>query len=265
MDFATRSRAHRAVACVLVTVAVLGFGCMTAQPVAEELDGSKRALATRDVGVDHLSKGRLAMAIRQLQLSVALDDEDAETHLWLGEALRRKGRLDDAELEMLRAIELDPALYDARLSLSALYVQMERFEEAIAHSTALVDDPLFGRPWMALTNRGWAQFKEGRTQEARRSLYDALDFKPDYWPAHLNLGILEREVGNHLRAITHLEEVIGLGIGYGPESEANYRLGELYVTLGRRDQAIGHFDAALASSPDGKWARQSKGYLELLR
>ena len=66
-------------------LAVGSVGCLKPVEVAAPADDAMRARAARDVGIDHLTKGKLAMAIRQLQLSASLDDTDVETHLWLGE------------------------------------------------------------------------------------------------------------------------------------------------------------------------------------
>ena len=42
-------------------------GCATTTPSEQQKDELKRAAAIRDVGVEHLSQGRTAMAIRKLQ------------------------------------------------------------------------------------------------------------------------------------------------------------------------------------------------------
>ena len=63
---------------------------------------------------------------------------------------------DTAVERMRRALEIDPAFQSAHLTLSGLYIQMERYEESIAHAELLVDDPTFPKPWEPLTNKGWA-------------------------------------------------------------------------------------------------------------
>jgi tetratricopeptide (TPR) repeat protein len=249
--------------CAAIVLIALS-GCVTSGSEAPRQSNPK-ADAAREVGIDHLAKGRLAMSIRQLSLSESLQPDDPQTQHWLSEAYRRKGRLDQAELHARAALALDPGYHQARLNLSALYAQMERYDETIVESNILFDDPLFAQPWRALNNRGWAQYKLGEMAEARASFDEALTFRPHYWPAVLNLGIVESDTGNHLLAIDYFDQVVSMDLGYDPEAEANFRLGELYVTMGNRSKALSHFDAALASSPDGSWGKQSKRYLELLR
>ncbi len=260
---------HGASAMVLACLLALLSGCASSSGPAEEKSGM--AVATRDVGIDHLSQGRTAMAIRKLLEANEMDPNDPVTHLSLGEAYRRKGLLDRAEEELARGLELsdDPSDFNHQetvLNLSALYIQMKRYEDSILQSSLLVDDPTFSTPWRALTNKGWAQYKLGRVREARASFEEALDFHPRYPPAHLNLGIIDQKERRYVPALEHYEQAAeGNRMPPNAIAEANYRMAEIYVSLGKRTKAIEHFNVALERSPYGQWGEQSKSYLELLR
>lgn len=255
---------------LLVTAVLLGLiGCASTDGITEKDKGI--AQATRDVGIDHLNQGRTAMAIRKLLEADGIDPSDPVTHLSLGEAYRRKGMLDRAELELLQAIALsdDPHGFNHQetvLNLSALYIQMKRYEEAIAQCQVLIGDPTFSTPWRALTNKGWAELKLGRHAAARKSFEDALEFHPRYAPAHLNLGVLDQRERRYAPALHHFEMAVE-GNRMPPDAiaEANYRMAEIYVSTGKRGKAIEHFSVALERSPYGEWGSQSKSYLELLR
>jgi tetratricopeptide (TPR) repeat protein len=100
---------------------------------------------------------------------------------------------------------------------------------------------------------------------ARASLEEALAFKPDYWPARLNLGILEAKSGRSLAAIINFESVLERSnLGKSVESEATYRLGEVYVAMGQRTKALEYFKRSAEQMPLGHWAQQSEEYLKLL-
>jgi Tfp pilus assembly protein PilF len=255
---------------LLVTAVLLGaVGCASTEGPSEKDKGL--AQATRDVGIDHLNHGRTAMAIRKLLEADGIDPNDPVTHLSLGEAYRRKGMLDRAEQEILQAIALsdDPHSFNHQetvLNLSALYIQMKRYEEAIVQCDILIDDPTFSTPWRALTNRGWAELKLGRHAAARKSFEDALEFHPHYAPAHLNMGILDQRERRYAPALHHFERAVEDN-RMPPDAiaEANYRMAEIYVATGKRGKAIEHFSVALERSPYGEWGTQSKSYLELLR
>jgi Tfp pilus assembly protein PilF len=250
-------------------------GCMTMTtetvPVGSPTQPVSQARAKRDLGIDYLSTRRTAMAIRELTSSLSLDPDDPETHLWLGEAYRRKGRTDEAETFLRDAIRLSESResseteQSARLNLSALLAQEGRYEESIEQCRILIADPTVSAPWRPLTNCGWANLQLGRLDEARTQLEEALEFFPRFGPALLNLGILMTKQGHPLKAIAMLERAIESGrlasTGIG---EAHYRLGEIYVGLGRRDKAVVHFRAATDEAPHADWSEQSQAYLDLL-
>lgn len=248
---------------------VIVTGCAADGP--DKLSEDSRAASIRNVGIDHLQQGRTAMAIRKLVEANELNPDDPATHLALGEAYRRKGMLDRAEREYKIAIDVSPKTNDFNrqetvLNLAALYIQMKRYEDAIAECQSLVDDPTFSSPWRPLTNMGWAAFKLGRLAEARKHFEDALDFHPRYAPANLNLGILDQAERQYLQALHRFEIAVeGDQMPADAIAEANYRMAEIYVALGKRAKAIEHFNVALERSPYGEWGTQSQSYLELLR
>jgi type IV pilus assembly protein PilF len=255
---------------LVLLLALLSSGCASTTS-KERADEIALAAAIRDVGIDHLAQGRTARSIRKLDEARLKNPKDPVTYLWLGEAYRRKGMLERAEENFVRALELSPdkTSFDHQetvLNLAALHIQMKRYEEAIVGCDLLIADPTVSTPWRALTNRGWAQYKLGRDDEARESYEEALDFHPNYSPAQFNLGILEQKELHMVEAIRRFEQAIeGQRMGPDAVAEANYRIAEIYVTLGRRGKAIEHFTMAMEVSPYGDWASQSKSYLELLR
>ena len=263
---------------LLVALAALALGlpgCAStppprqAGPDAKEVlnvwEKDTRSRAHYDLGVDQLAKGQTAMALREFLAAHEYTPDDPWIHLALGECYRRKSLYDEAEHHLLRAIELRSHFQTAQLNLSALYAHMQRYEESAVWAQKLVDDPTYPAPWRAYTNLGWAWLRTGRTSEAREALGTALEYDPGFWPAHLNLGILEAEAGSKLEAIAHFEKVLDAEPGPYAEAEARYRMGELFVSLGNRGRAVEQFTAAADLPAGGKWGKKSQDYLKLLR
>ena len=254
---------------------VSSVGCLMPDVVSTDSERSvTEAIAKRDLGIDYLSSKRTAMAIRELRTSIRHDPSDPQTNMWLGEAYRRRGRTEEAEAYLLDAIRLvdqedeDELMTEqaARLTLSALLSQMGRFEDSLEHCEALAADATYPTPWRPLTNCGWALLKLGRIDEAQTHFEEALEFFPKFGPALLNLGILQAEQGHALVAISTLERALGSGrLSASALGEANFRLGEIYVGLGRRDKAVEHFRVATSKAPFADWGTQSQAYLDLLR
>lgn len=263
-------RQGRRLGLLLLLLALLPGGCVTTSSSAPEIDPEGLAAAVRDVGLDYLRQGNSAMAIRELQKSLLDNPDDPLTYLGLAAAYRSKGLIDLAEQNALRSLELgtDPhaANYQlAVLTLATIYVQQERYQEARVQCQILIDDPTYASPWVPLTTRGWAEFKTAQFEEARISYLEALDYRPGYELAHFNLGILEQSEKRWRDAVAHLQAAVESG-RMSPDAlaEAHYRLGEVYMTLGRRDKAIAQFELALEESPEGKWGVEARSYLDLL-
>ena len=268
---------HLATVLVGLGLALL-TGCASTPPPAEpgpagQKDASEltaweretRSRAHYDLGVDQLAKGSNALALREFLAAHDYNPDDAWIHLGLGECYRRTGRFEKSEEHLLRATELKPYFQTAMLNLSALYVHLQRWDDAAHWAERLLDDPTYPAPWRALNNLGWAHLRAGRSDDARQALNNALEYDAGFWPAHLNLGILEAEGGKKLDAIRHFEQALEAQPGPFAEAELRYRMGEVFVSLGNRDRALEEFSVASSLKPGGPWVKKSQEYLELLQ
>lgn len=252
-------------ACLVLTVLLL-TGCATSRKQqALEKANARKATARLDVGIGHMDQGRTAIALREFLNAEALDPRNARIQYALGEGYLSRGKPEKAEFHYKRALELYSDYHDARLSLAGLHLIYDRNEEAIEQCNILIDDPTFPAAYRALTNRGLAESRIGRGADARRSLELALEFNSVYWPAMLNLAILEEKEGHPLEAIGLMQETLALDPGPKVESEVNYRLAEIYIALGKKDRAVTHLGVSVARAPDSPWAVKSEEYLKLLR
>jgi tetratricopeptide (TPR) repeat protein len=250
---------------VLLVSVYVALGCATAQSREADRQELRQARSHFDLGVDHMANARTALAIRELLAAQKLRPKNPRTQYALGDAYMRKGKVVEAEAHLKKAIAIWPEFHDARLHLSALYILTGEYAKAMVESQVLVDDPTFPAPWRALTNHGWALFKLGETVDARASLEEAHDLNRTYWPTLLDLGILENQEGRRLEAIERFRQLLALRPGPSATAETNYRLAEIYVTLGKRDRAVGHLLAAVKKAPEGRWGKKSEEYLKLLR
>jgi len=242
----------------------LGLGCATTRADEARAHDERKANSHLEIGGDHMANGRSALALREFLAAEKLDPRNARVHYALGDAYLARGKKMEAERHVRRSLELFPDYHEARLFLSALLLMEKRYAEAVPECDLLIDDPTFQSPWRALTNRAWALFKLGEEQKARDALHLAREYRAEYWPATLALGIVEGESGRRLEAIRLFQEIIAQGPGATVESEVNYRIAEIYVALGKRREAMGHLTTAVARAPDSPWAKKSKEYLKLL-
>jgi tetratricopeptide (TPR) repeat protein len=241
MKLGTGNRSLALALCAALVGAALS-GCATSQKRAEQRQMARRAVSHLDIGVDHLENDRSALALREFMTAEKLDPRNPRIQYGLAQAYWARERYEDVERHLRRALALHPDYHDARLTLSALLIRLERYEEAIVECNRLVDDATAPAPWRP-----------------------ARDFNRDFWPATLSLAMLEAEEGHRLEAIGLYRQILEQEPGPSAESEVNYRVAEIYIALGKRDRALGHLTAAVAREPEGQWAAKSEEYLKLLR
>lgn len=231
----------------------------------QRADAQRRARMQYELGVDHLQNDRSPQAVASLLEAQRWDPTSERTELALAEAYRQQGRLADAEAHLKAALALKPRFHQASLNLAALYIQTERYEEAIPQLERLLDDPTFPGPWRALTNLGWAEYRLGRMDDAYRHLALAVDYRPQHWPARFNLGILEAERGNRAAAIQHFQQVLEQRPGALAEAEVRFRLAQQLESSGDRQGARRQLTTASDLQPSGPWSRRSAEYLKTLQ
>jgi Tfp pilus assembly protein PilF len=256
------ARIHRVV--VGLALAVQLAGCATTNP-ATTADNERKARSHYTVALNHLKEGRAGVAIGELQNADKLQPNDPWIQLGLAEAYRLKSHNAEAEKYLLRALELRPDFHAAKLNLSAIYIQVARYDEAVRLSDELLGDATFPIPWKALTNQGYAYFKLGKHAEARAAFLNALEYHERFWPAMLDLAILDEDEGKHLEALEGYEQVLAAKPGPIAEAEVNYRIATIYISLGNRNKAVHHLTVASETRPSGVWGKRSADYLKRLR
>jgi len=250
------------IACVLWFAAT---GCATSATPPVQEHRLRQAKSHFDIGLDHMNNARFAVALRELRVAENFDPKNPKIQVALAEAYMHKGKDEEAETHLRRALEVHSEFHDARLSLAALYLLTGNWQEAAKHSRILIDDPTFPGVWRAFTNLAVAQLAQNQLVEARKNLDLAIEFNPTYWPALLTRGILATEEGRQRDAISFLGLMLQQNSIPSARAEANYYLAEAHVSLGNREEAISHLKTAVAQTPDGQWGKKSEEYLKVLR
>ena len=109
----------------------------------------------------------------------------------------------------------------------------------------------------ALVNLALCRARQGRTPEAVELMRRAMDIRPTP-SGHYNLGNFAAEAGQFAEAEKHYLAALELRPGF---VEARYNLGISRARQGRADEAIRDYEAALALRPDYAEVRLSLGAL----
>lgn len=250
------------VACACVA---LLFGCETVSP-----DDVRSAQSHRELAAMYLNQNQLELAIREYRQALELHESDAESHFGIAEGYRRKQQFEPAERHFRRALRLDPTLLDARLNLGVVFLEQERWAEAIEETMPLAEDPTFLMPSRAFVNLGWACYRSGDLEQAEHWYQRALESDGSSDQAHTNLAIVLYEQGNLVQAVRHFDWVIQNLQGRPPEvsggfeAEVRFRLAMTHVRLGQRERAVEHLRVAAKRGGETEWAQKSLEYLAVL-
>jgi tetratricopeptide (TPR) repeat protein len=245
---------------------VLSAGCTTTRGSDGDAKSERlKAQSHFNLGVDHLENGRPARGLREMLVAQSYEPEDARIQYGVARAYLSRGKIEESESHLLRVIDLQPGYHEARLTLSGVYMLLQRYDAAAEETRALIEDPTFPEPWRAFTNLAWIDIKRDRLAEARESLVIALEYKPAHWQTLLNLGILDATEGMSREALRAFERALDNPIPASARAELHYRIAEIYVMLGERQRAVEHLEVAIQRAADDPWGQKSEAYLSRLR
>jgi serine/threonine-protein kinase len=137
-----------------------------------------------------------------------------------------------AEREFKRAIELNPSEAPDHESYAIYLAAMGRFPEAMSEAKRAQElDPL-----SVATNAGPAYQLQWARQydESIRQLHKVIDMEPNFWPAHMHLGLAYEGSGKFREAATELEKARQLS----DSPLVLAMLGGVYAVSGRRAEAM---------------------------
>lgn len=123
----------------------------------------------------------------------------------------------------------------------------KNYNAAISLLTQIVGaDPKDCAAW---TELGTAHFRKGSLEDAEKSYQRALQERPSFLPALINLGKLRLARKNFEGAI----ETLSLALKEQPLSaEVNFLVGEAYLQVKKGSKAVGYLNEALRLDPIGK-------------
>jgi tetratricopeptide (TPR) repeat protein len=180
--------------------------------------------------------------------AAAVAGESFRTHHGLAGALRRRGRLEEAEAQYTRALRLRPDSARANIGMAETLAGRRRYHDAIAYyEIGLAIAPDNRRTQI---NFGHTLLNAGRVREARAQLERVWEAqssgqasltRPFRFSLHTGLAAaLERE-GELDGAIRHLQRALEVR----PNAvDANLRLGVLAGLKGRNELALLHLERA---------------------
>jgi tetratricopeptide (TPR) repeat protein len=211
----------------------------------------------------HEQAGGEMEAIGELKDILRQNPDSADAENSLGRALSNSGTGGEAIRHLERALRLNPGFADAESNLGFALVGVGREQEAAAH---------FERALRLRFDRGAANGSPdpshayedgemmlalGRYPEAIADFTKALEVKPDYLEARLELAYAHDQGGETAEAIVELRDILRRN---PDNADAENRLGRSLSNSGRREEGIRHLERALRLKPDFADAENNLGF-----
>jgi Tfp pilus assembly protein PilF len=194
-----------------------------------------------------------AAAMAELTRALELDPEHAEARHLLGLVHMARREFYEAAEQLRRAVELRPDLLDAKNNLGVAYLALCRWDDAARLYDDLVRQPLYGTPWIAHNNLGWAYWQGGRRADAVEHFRKSVFFNPSFCVAFNNLGMALAED----RPGEEAERALRRALAADPSCEQTYaephlHLARLHERQGRAADACAELAACLRKAPPGE-------------
>jgi Tfp pilus assembly protein PilF len=174
----------------------------------------------------YLGQKRNDAAETALRQVIKMDDKHQAAHTSLGVLLATRGKIDEANEEYRRALELEPANYVAANNLAAnLADRGQALDEALRYGKlALEAAP--SSPFVQDTV-GWIYFKKGSLEEAHRLLGSAANQLTDDPLVRYHYAMTLAQRGEKERAKLELEAALAISKTFPGAQEAATTLASL--------------------------------------
>lgn len=173
-----------------------------------------------------------AKAKATASMALEIDEEFAEAHASLGHAMLHNWEWDAAEIELKKAIELNPGYPSAHHWYSEHLTAMGRCDESIAElKLAGGLDPL---SLIISADLGRAFYYAREYDHVMKQEAKTLEMDSNFWLSHINMGRSYTQKGMHSEAISELQKALDISEG----TEALSFLGFAYAAAGKRENAL---------------------------
>ncbi|MCM0081586.1 tetratricopeptide repeat protein [Geomonas sp. Red32] len=241
---------------VLIVPLLLGSGC--AMNKAEK----NTYLYHYQMGQSFYAENNFTGALQEFTEAEKISAKEPELLNLLGLAYFRKGLFELAEKKYLRALKLKENYSEARNNLGVDYLEMKRWDAAIAQFKQVQEDIFYADQGSAAINLGLAYFGKGDYDQALAELRGSVSKNPSDPRARLNLGRVYFALNRTELAIEQYKKAVSLNSSY---AAAYYHLGLAYMKQNESREAREAFREVVKLAPDSENGQLSREYLDMLK
>ncbi len=238
--------------------ALMLTGCAPATKVA---DNKQQADSHYKMAVAHLQANNPTLALKELLAAVQNDPENSAIHAALGQVYQRKKAYLQAERHYLRALELSDNDPRYQNNLATLYLDLQRWDEAIDYFDKASRNLLFIDAHVAAAGKAYALFKKEDYASALKGYDEALGLAPRYAEAHYLKSRVYLAMENSEMAEYELRQAIDIVPQF---LQARYELGMMLLEQGKPEEAKNEFQLIVNFAENSEWGVKAKKILKTL-
>lgn len=203
-------------------------------------------------GQSFFAKGQYAAAADECEKAVKIDPGFADAHAQLAQSYLVMQQPDRAYREFARTVELRPADYRSRITMTNLLIMTRSFGDAKEQMDILLkqrpDDPAVHAANSSLLAQ------QNDIPGAIREMNQTIALSPNQWEPYLSMALLEIKNNDAQAAETDFKKVIALD---PKETRARILLGRFYQSTNRLADAEQQFRDAMALAPNQMEPREA--------
>jgi len=204
-----------------------------------------------NLGVVYRLQGYHDQALSAFNRSVELRGDYDESRINLASEHVRRGNFMAAKTQAMKALEISPNSIEARYLLGRIYQGTRNADSAAFwFREALKQEPAYTGARIALAA---ILASGGQLEDARLELESGLQYADETHIIHVNLGLINRKLGDLKKAESHFKAAIEAEPTFVP---AMLDLADLYIAQGQQDKARGQLEAVLKIDPGNDRARR---------
>ncbi|MBN1380068.1 MAG: tetratricopeptide repeat protein [Deltaproteobacteria bacterium] len=237
---------------IFTITALLITGCATSEWSKGKAD------VHLNLATAYMTSGHYALALRELLEAEKFTPDDPKVHYLLGMTYYSKGLRKEAMDELNTALALKPDYSDVYSFVGTMHINDSQWDKAIESFQKALSNPLYQTPSVALYNMGRAYYGKGEYLSAINKYKEAAAKDPYSVPAYLieqYTGMAYYALGDISNAVNHFKNSLLLAPSL---YEAYYWLGQSYLKLNKRKEAISAFQTYLKASPNSNLAEKAR-------
>jgi len=197
-----------------------------------------------NIAANHFNNGNYTTAEQILKQVIALKPEKVDAYYFLGNTYIKLEKIELAEQNFQKALEIDPQHQASLIALIDLYDKTNQPMKRIPLMERIAEETRDAETWFAVGN---LYNQIGNKEKAKESYRKALAIDPEFTGAIVNLSIILFDEGSYNEAIPYLEKAFEKA----PDNTfIAARLATAYQRSGRTQEAIDKYENVLAKDPN---------------